>query len=53
MNSNLDHFSAGADLKQRSIMTKRDSENALNKYANFYDYKKVQEKIISVFLDLI
>tara|TARA_Y100000004_G_C8956036_1_gene430884 strand:+ start:3497 stop:4591 length:1095 start_codon:yes stop_codon:yes gene_type:complete len=30
----------------------KDSENALNKYKNFYDYKKVQEKIVSVFLDL-
>jgi len=45
MNSNLDHFSAGADLKQRSIMNKGDSENALNIFKKCFKSIESSSKI--------
>ena len=36
LNTNLHHFSAGADLKQRSIMNTTESFNALNTFKNCF-----------------
>jgi len=45
LNSCLNHFSAGADLKQRSIMNKDDSESALNTFKDCYRSIESSSKI--------
>lgn len=37
INSNLDNFSVGADLKERKIMSKSESKNALNIFNNCFN----------------
>jgi len=45
LNTNLNHFSAGADLKQRSIMDKNDSKNALNIFKECFNSIESSTKI--------
>ena len=44
LNSNLNHFSAGADLKERSIMKKYQSENALNSFKDCFEFLSLHIK---------